>query len=230
MDHEEDLEEIAARIMPALDLLLKYLAEGIRTIDAREREDGYDPEDDTATFAANVRKYVRAEMRNHLPLPSRSPMSSLHFDLGPYHLKVLHADDGQCPEASTKTREAFYSANDLAFSLNVIPPGTLVEIDEEITEVREGSLVLIWDSEGPDLTAAVLYQPSMKFPGDRKFDLLAETAVETEADFPGVRMGGSTGREAATGTDGGASGSDAPGSDEGGDEAQSGDDGDEDEQ
>jgi len=206
VDHEEDLETIASRILQPLDYALTYLAEGIEKECGRCAADGIDPAADPCTFAANVRRYVLHAMRAHLPLPVRAPMSPLHLDLGPYQLKILHADDGDAPSPRTDARREFYRLNELGvMSMNVYPAtgSSLVVISEDVTEVLDSSLVLVWDYSGAELTQADLYRPPVTgFPGP-SFDLLAATETVTEDDFSGVRREGTA--TAATGTDGGVS-------------------------
>jgi hypothetical protein len=202
---EDDLVAIANRIWPPLDLLLGYLADGLR----EEYEDciakGIDPAEDACTFAGTVRRNVYDKMRPHLPPPlARAPMSPLHFDLGPYQLKVLHAEEGTVPRPRTARRRRYYRRNELGImSMNLLLDHPLVVIEEEVEEIEDGSLVLVWDNDGPELTLADLYRPPLAdFPG-RSLDLLHATAVVVEPDFPGVRRddtGAGDGR-AATGTD-----------------------------
>jgi hypothetical protein len=188
VDHEADLETIAGRIIQALDYVIEYLSEGIAKECARCAEDGIDPASDSATFAANVRRHVVNQMRKHLPLPARAAMSPLHLDLGPYRLKILHADEGGVPHPRTKARKDFYRLNGLGItSMNVIPVGSLVEISEDVTEILDGSLVLIWDYYGTDLTQAEMYRPLLAgFPGP-SLDLLTATETITEDDILSVR-------------------------------------------
>jgi hypothetical protein len=188
MDQDGNLMGIAGRIMPALQLLLSYLEEGIASTEARFRDDGHEPDDDSATFNADVRLHVRTKMRKHLPMPAKAAMSPVHLPLGPYHVKMLHADDGSLPRPRTESRRLFYAVNDYGImSLNVTPPDELVEIEDDTTEVQDGSLVLVWDSSGADLVQADLYLTSLSpWPG-QKLDLLATTAVESEEDITDIR-------------------------------------------
>ena len=152
MHHEEDLETIAGRILQPLDYALRYLGEGIEKECGRCAADGIDPAADPCTFAANVRRYVLHTMRAHLPLPARAPMSPLHLDLGPYQLKILHADDGVAPSPRTDARREFYRLNELGvLSMNVFPStgSGLVGISEDVTSVLDASLVLVWDCLAP---------------------------------------------------------------------------------
>ena len=184
---EDDLETVAGRVWPALELLIDFLAEGIEQEYARCEEEGIDPLSDAATFAATVRRFVFNAMRPHLPLPSKAPMSPLHIDLGPYQLKVLRAAQGTVPYPRTDARRAFYQINELGILAMNMPVGPLVEIDEEIDSVEEGSLVLIWYNIGPVLAQAELYRPTLTgFPGP-SLDLLATTEVVEDDDFPDVR-------------------------------------------
>jgi hypothetical protein len=200
----DDLETIAARLLRPLDLLLGFLTEAIKKEHDDCEAEGIDPLADVTTFDANVRRWVYGCMRPYLPLPSRAPMSPLYIDLGPYKLRVLHASQGGVPRPKTKARREYYRCNELGImSMNVLPPGHLVEIDAEITEIEEGFLILIWSSDGPDLVQADLYRPPLHgFPG-KALDLLAATVVVTEEDFPDVRRDDTGGESsAATGTDG----------------------------
>jgi hypothetical protein len=201
---EDDLATIANRIWRPLDLVLGYLGDSLRDEYDRCAIKGIDPEEDPCTFAANVRKDVYDEMKPHLPQrPSRAPMSPLHLDLGPYQLKVLHADNGTVPRARTKARKAFYRRNELGIvSMNLVLDHPLIELAEEITLVEDGSLVLVWDNLGPDLTRADLYRPPLtNFPG-KHLDLLTNTVIEVEPDID-VRLDNadSWNTQAATGTD-----------------------------
>ena len=151
MTQEDDLATIANRIWRPLDLLLGYLADALRDEYDRCAAKEIDPEEDPCTFAANVRKDVYDKMKPHLPQrPGRAPMSPLHLDLGPYQLKVLHAEDGSVPRPRTNARKAFYRRNELGImSMNVLFDHPLIELAEEITEIEDGSLVLVWDNVGP---------------------------------------------------------------------------------
>lgn len=204
MTQPDDLVEIANRISRPLELLLDYLAEGIDAEHQRCMDEGIDPAADSATFAANVRRRVFERMRPHLPLPAKAAMSPLHFDLGPYQLKALHADDGCIPRPRTAARKWFYRRNELGIrSMNVALAEVLVEVSDEIDEIEDGSLVLVWDYLGPDLVQADLYRPPLTdFPGSH-LNLLADTVIEVEEDFPTVRKDEDTGTDdrAATGTD-----------------------------
>ncbi len=188
MDADGNLSEIARRLMPALQLLLDYLQEGIAATDARFREDGHEADDDSATFNANVRLHVRTGMRKHLPLAPKAAMSPVHLPLGPYQVKMLHAADGSLPRPRTEARRSFYAVNDYGImSLNVTPPDALVEIEQDTMEIQDGNLVLVWESSGADLTKADLYLASLaNWPGE-KLDLLAETAVEQEEDITEIQ-------------------------------------------
>ena len=205
MINEDDLAAIANRIWRPLDLLLEYLADGLREEYESCLAKGVDPAEDACVFAGTVRRNVYGKMKPHLPpQSSRAPMSPLHFDLGPYQLKVLHAEEGTVPRPRTAARRAFYRKNELCImSMNIVLDHPLVQIEEEISEVEDGSLVLIWDNDGPELIQAHLYRPPLAgFPG-RHLDLLTNTVVEVEQDFEDVRRDDSdtgTGR-AATGTD-----------------------------
>jgi hypothetical protein len=200
MDESGDLTTIASRIWAALQLLLKYLQEAIATTEAEWREKDRQPSDDSATFSANVRMHVLAQMRKHLPLAPRA-MSPLHIPLGPYQLKVLHAHNGGLPRPKTEPRRTFYARNDYGImSLNVTPPDALVEVEEEVTELQEGNLALVWDASGADLSMAHLYLTSLSnWPG-KVLDLMAATVEETEEDFSGIRAAEREAEDAATGT------------------------------
>lgn len=205
MIKEDDLVAIANRIWRPLDLLLGYLADGLQEEYEACIAKGIDPAEDACTFAGTVRRSVYDKMRPHLPPQSaRAPMSPLHFDLGPYQLKVLHAEEGTVPRPRTVTRRRFYRRNELGImSMNLLLDHPLVVIEEEVKEIEDGSLVLVWDNDGPELILADLYRPPLAdFPG-RSLDLLHATAVVVEPDFPDVRRDdtGTGDSRAATGTD-----------------------------
>ena len=203
MINEDDLAAIADRIWRPLDLLLDFLADALRTEYDKCIADGLDPEEDPCTFAGTIRRNVYDKIKPHLPpLHGRAPMSPLYLDLGPYQLRVLHAENGTVPRPRTAARRLYYRRNELGIlSMNLLDH-PLVEIEEGISEVTDGSLVLVWDNEGAELTQADLYRPPLAdFPG-RHLDLLTNTVVEVEADFD-VRLEdtGTDDAAAATGTD-----------------------------
>lgn len=205
MINEDDLLAIANRIWRLLDLLLEHLADGLREEYENCLAKDVDPEEDACTFAGTVRRNVYSKMKPHLPpQSSRAPMSPLHFDLGPYQLKVLHAEEGTVPRPRTLARRAFYRRNELGImSMNVVLDHPLMQIEEEISEVKDGSLVLVWDNDGPELIQAHLYRPPLVgFPG-KHLDLLTGTVVEVEPDFQVDRRDESHNgtRGVATGTD-----------------------------
>jgi len=201
--NEDDLVAIANRIWRPLDLLLDFLADALRVEHDRCIADGLDPEEDPSTFAGTVRRNVYDKVKPHLPpQPGRAPMSPLYLDLGPYQLRVLHAENGTVPRPRTAARRQYYRRNELGIlSMNLLDH-PLVEIEDGISEVEDGSLVLVWDNDGAELTQADLYRPPLAdFPG-RHLDLLTNTVVEVEADFDVRLEGTGTGiGAAATGTD-----------------------------
>lgn len=210
VDHDKSLPEVAAELERALDLLLTYLSEAIVEAHAADQDSGYAPGSDTATTNANVRRYVRQKMAAHLTLNPVAPMSPLHLPLGPYVLKVLHADQGGLPRPRTEAREAFYRQNDHAqMALNVSLPDSLADIDPAPEQIEEGALALVWDAsyEG-ELILADLYRMSLTdWPGE-VLHLLAETVEIAEEDLRIATPESETGDQgqAATGTDDGTTG------------------------
>jgi hypothetical protein len=150
-------------------------------------------------FNHDVRRHVREQVRPYFPTMSQAaPMSPLHLDLGPYHLKVLHAEDGSLPYPKTAARERFYALNELGlFALNVFPPDQLYVLDDDAESFMEGSLVLIWDSEGPELTQATLIRPSRHGAKD-SLDLLTPVGVADDLDE--IRVEGDADQARQTGT------------------------------
>lgn len=214
MINEDDLVAIANRIWRPLDLLLEYLADALRAEYDKCIADGLDPEEDPCTFAGTIRRNVYDKIKPHLPSqPGRAPMSPLYLDLGPYQLRVLHAENGTVPRPRTTARRRYYGRNELGILSMNLMDHPLVEIEEGISEIEDGSLVLIWDNDGAELTQADLYRPPLAgFPG-KHLNLLTNTVVEVEADFD-VRIEdtGTDLRRAATGTDdAGAAPADGPG-------------------
>jgi hypothetical protein len=209
------LEAIARRIAPALNLLLEYLSEAVEKTMTDSVRDGYDSTDDKAHFNGNVRRAVRERLKPHFPtMPKRAVMSPLHLDLGPYQLKVLHAQDGELPRPQTDARRLFYAINTSGLlTFNVYPPDEMISLEEGEDQFAEGALVLIWDSEGTDLTLAALYQPTPNDAGPH-IDLLAlAEAEEVTDDFSGIgrRDDEERGEDAATGTEGGGIGASGAG-------------------
>jgi hypothetical protein len=182
--NEDDLVAIANRIWRPLDLLLEFLADALRAEHDKCIAVGLDPVEDPCTFAGTIRRNVYDKIKPHLPpQPGRAPMSPLYLDLGPYQLRVLHAENGTVPRPRTAARRQYYRRNELGIlSMNILDH-PLIEIEEDISEVKDGSLVLVWDNDGAELTQAHLYRPPLSdFPG-RHLDLLTNTVVEVEADF-----------------------------------------------
>lgn len=200
------MRDVVTELLPSLELLLGYLGQGLVMSSASDDEHQYPRGSDTATSNANVRRYVRSRMSNHLPLRPRAPMSPLHFELGPYTLKVLHAEQGTLPRPRTDKRRMFYAANDHGmFSLNIFAQSNdVVNVDSDEKQLEEGCLVLVWDSaDGRTLTQAELFRVSLaEWPGDR-INLLAATVVTLEGDLDEIRKStdADEGREfKATGT------------------------------
>jgi hypothetical protein len=205
-DHEDEgrepLSEVARRIEPALRLLIDLLRDGVATASAEDAARGYDSSDDKSFFNHAVRRYVREQVRPYFPNMKKSaPMSPIHLHLGPHQLKVLHAEDGGLPSPKTDARKAFYGRNDLGlFSLNVYAPDELYDADDEAQEVPEGSLVLIWDSEGTDLTQATLIRP---WKTGNESEPLLTPVVQEDLDEIGRRRdaGSESGQRTGTGDD-----------------------------
>ena len=212
MINEDDLVAIANRIWQPLDLLLDFLTDALRVEYDKCVADGLDPAEDPCTFAGTIRRNVNDKIKPHLPQQrGRAPMSPLYLDLGPYQLRILHAENGTVPRPRTAARRQYYRRNELGIrSMNLLDH-PLVEIEEGISEIEDGSLVLVWDNDGAEVTQADLYRPPLTdFPG-RHLDLLTNTVVEVEADFDvrlddsGTDIGGAAtdadDASAATGTD-----------------------------
>jgi hypothetical protein len=200
MDYEP-LDEIARSIDAALYVIAELLREAIVVASEDAEAHGYDPADDRSHFNHNVRRHLRENIRPYFPtIPKQAPMSPIHLPLGPHQLKVLHAEDGGLPYPRTAARKAFYERNDLGLvALNVFPPDELYVIDDGVEEVPEGTLVVVWDSEGRDLTQLALIRPTRE--GVHNHDLLDHVVAEADLDEIRSDREESGQGDARTGTD-----------------------------
>lgn len=184
MPDREPLESVAAQIEGALDLLVDALRSSVAEVHDDLVGRGLDPAEDASHFSASVRRYTLEVMKPSFPdlIKRNNNMSPIHLILGPHELRMLHARDGELPRPQTEARRAYYEQNDQGIlELNVYPPDQMVAIPEDETAVEEATLVLLWDSEGPELTILDLYRPSMtSWPGER---LRLFTAPEAEEDL-----------------------------------------------
>ena len=178
------LNVVAERIRPALDLLLDALRDALLDVTTDHETKGYDPADDPSLFNSQVRRAVCERIGpvkdNTKPTSNMSPV---RLPLGPYDLRMVHAEDGTPPTPRTEKRKEYYSFNDqCTFALNVFAPDGLVVIEDGVTQVDENTLLLVWDSAGAHLTHAELHRPSLLHRGD-SLGLLKPVAVEDDIEI-----------------------------------------------
>lgn len=205
MGREEEhqrLKVAAEQIEGALGLLIEALAPAIADEHQRQVELGWNPDDDPALHSHLVRKNVRERILASFPDSDRGSanMSPIHLVLGPHQLRMTRANEGALPPPRTEARKAYYRTNDLGLlAMNIYPPDDLVAVDSDVDSIELAHLVLLWDSDGPELTGVQLCRPSMEeWPG-ASIELLS--APEAEEDLEGIQRQESVEGEHRTGTE-----------------------------
>jgi hypothetical protein len=181
-DLHDPLDVVARRIRGALDILLEALDTAVAEAAAELSRKKLDPEDDSATYCANVRFYLRNQIRSIFTnLDKRESMSPVHLLLGPYTVLLGHSRNGDVPRAQSSLRKLLYGRNDVGImAMNMFDDDVLVEIEPDVDFVTENTLVLVWDAKGGVLTQADLCRPYL-YSKPQSINLLR--AVEPESDL-----------------------------------------------
>ena len=181
MTEHDSIDLIAERITPALTLVLNALVEALPTAIAACEALDYVPSEDRSLLNNLVRRDVRERLKPMFEglAHGNANMSPVHLPLGPYQARLVHAREGGVPPAASQARIDYYAANDQpSLALNVFPPDSVVVIEEEVEAVNEYTLLLLWDSEGDQLTQFTLARPF----ASQRHELLHLLVIEEAAE------------------------------------------------
>lgn len=192
---------------PALSLVLNALADSLPVAVGALEELHYTPGDDAALLNNLIRREVRERLKPMFESLATGDMnmSPIHFEVGPYEVRLIHARDGGVPPAGSEARKEYYATNDApTLVLNVFPPDGIIAMENDVVAINEYALLVLWDSEGDRLTQFSLCRP-FTAQTHEMLHLLAISTVDSDTrDLEQIeRREGVDDREDRTGTDDG---------------------------